>query len=91
MPNTGLRDILIEYSLDLYYNYSQSDTTTQLYSNTSTFQQISTDTDYTVVLTPHSFNTDDGVVTNITVCLQITQQCGVEFSGVRMCAFFNSG
>ncbi|KAI6659416.1 hypothetical protein LOD99_10813 [Oopsacas minuta] len=75
--------LMLEYSLDLIYNHTQSDITHQ-FSNSTTFLLLSSITEYNTYITPHNFTTDDGVVTNITACIQIIQQCGV-FNGQTIC------
>ncbi|KAI6659412.1 hypothetical protein LOD99_10831 [Oopsacas minuta] len=80
--------LILEYSLDLVYNHTQSDLTHQ-FSSSTTFLLLSSITEYTTYITPHNFTTDDGVVTNITTCIQIIQQCGA-FNGHTICRFFNA-
>ncbi|KAI6649883.1 hypothetical protein LOD99_6433 [Oopsacas minuta] len=80
--------LILEYSLDLVYNHTQSDITHQ-FSNSTTFLLLSNESIYSIYITPHNFTTDDGVITNITACIQLIQQCGV-FNEQTICVFFNS-
>ncbi|KAI6646412.1 hypothetical protein LOD99_12534 [Oopsacas minuta] len=74
--------LLLTYSLHLDYSYSQGDI--WQFSETYVFSQLSTDTTYSLAITPHNFITGT-VNTEITACLRISQ-CG----GPSICMDYDS-
>ena len=74
----------------MIYSHFQYDTIYP-YSLSTSFSLLSNISMYTIPLTPSNFGTQDGVVTNITACINITSQCGITFSGETVCGFYNSG
>ncbi|KAI6648852.1 hypothetical protein LOD99_6926 [Oopsacas minuta] len=89
LPSPVDQDILIEYSLELYYNHTLSGTTDQ-FSNSSTFLQLSSITVYSINITPHTSSDNTGVLTIIIACLNITQQCGQQLTSIQRCSVYNS-
>ncbi|KAI6660172.1 hypothetical protein LOD99_10513 [Oopsacas minuta] len=90
LPSLVDQDILIEYSLELYYIHTLSGTTDQ-FSNSSTFLQLSSITVYSINITPHTSSDNTGVLTIIIACLNIAQQYGQQLTGIQRCSVYNSG
>ena len=88
---------MLNYTLQLNYVYTQGNQSISYPSNpldpyiTQQFTQLSNITDYSLtdLITSHNFTGD--VDTEITVCLQITEQCEREFSGEKICYTYDSG
>ncbi|KAI6646189.1 Chitin binding protein [Oopsacas minuta] len=75
--------ILITYSLNLYYFYTTTQKgITSNYSDTYPFTQLSTDTNFTQAITTPDL--PGNIYLNITAYIQITEQCGQQYSGIRI-------
>ena len=82
--------LLIEYYLRVNYTYTRGNTN-ESFNLENLFKLQSDASSYAVQLAPHSFYTNSGVSTEISVSLQIVQECGQSVIGYVVTGYRNTG